>query len=136
MFDIQISRIQDLQRKYTQMVLATRPESGLGRVVKRILIRTHRAAVKVTHVDTGALRASHIMDLALRAREIVGTVYISRDTVNPKHGERPYKYGITEHERGGSHAFYERTFYTETLEAARDALKQLSADADAPFRGP
>lgn len=135
MFSIEISNIQDLQRRYLEMVYQVRPENALGRAVKRVILQSHRAAVQVTHVDTGALRASHIVDLVIRAREIVGTLYISRDTVNPKHGERPFKYGIVEHERGGSHAFYHRTFYGTTLEAARDALRQLSDDADKPFRG-
>lgn len=38
-----------------------------------------------------------------------GLVYLDPTAVNPRTGQRTAEYGAHEHDRGGSHAFYERT---------------------------
>lgn len=134
-YSTEIRGMRQLQRRYLQAIRSLRVETGIGRAVRRIILRSHRVAVNITHVDTGSLRSSHIVDLVIRGMQAVGTLYISRETVNPKHGERPYRYGIEEHDRGGEHSFYQRTFFDETVPAARDALRLLQEDFDEHFRG-
>lgn len=100
-----IRGIQEAQRDNARMIAALRPDGGLGRAVQYGVIEAHRYTVTITHVDTGALRASHRMEVT-GAR---GRIYIDPASVNPKTGQRPSRYGVYEHARGGVHAFYQRT---------------------------
>lgn len=130
-----IADIQRFTRKYTEAVYQLKPTGMMGRLVKRLLVGSHSYAVSITHVDTSALKNSHIMELDLTAKEAFGSISISRRTRNPLHGEPPYIYGVEEHDRGGPHAFYERTFKEKTLADARKLLKDLADGFDAELRG-
>jgi hypothetical protein len=102
-----IKGIQEAQQGNLEMIASLQPSGAFGRAVQYGLIEAHRYAVAITHVMTGSLRASHRM----RLDGLRGRLYIDPQSVNPRTGERPADYGITEHKRGGSHAFYERTYY-------------------------
>lgn len=132
------STIPDIQRLTSQYTLAVekmRPQSLMGRLVKRLIVRSHRHAVMITHVDTSALKNSHLMELDLKAKEAFGRISISKRTRNPVHGERPSVYGIEEHDRGGSHAFYERTFNEKTIPDGKQVLIDLGKGFDVSFKG-
>ena len=130
-----IAEIQRFTRVYTEAVYKLRPDNLMGRLVKRLIVRSHAHAVKITHVDTSALKNSHLMELDLKTKEAYGRIYISRNTRNPIHGEPPYQYGVEEHDRGGSHAFYQRTFQEKTVVDGKQLLVDLSKGFDATFRG-
>jgi hypothetical protein len=105
MLKYSIEGLQQAQAAVLQAANAAKPRNALGKAVKDATTRLHRYAVGVTHVDTGSLRASH----HIRVTGTRGEVYIDPGAVNPRSGERPVKYGVYEHKRGGSHAFYRRT---------------------------
>ncbi len=77
----------------------------LQMAVARTTAYAHRYAMQITHVDTGALRASHRMEVS--ARE--GLVFLDPEAYHPDSLELTSVYGFFEHERGGDHAFYQRT---------------------------
>ncbi len=98
-----ITGIQEAQRANLRLMRAIKPQNGLGRGAYKATFSLHRYAVAVTHVDTGALRASHRIGQLGPAKY---RIYIDPASKNPRTGELPSIYGITEHRRGGEHAFY------------------------------
>lgn len=124
---VTIEGIQRLQRDNLKTIAALRPGGALGRAVKIATMAVHRYAVRITHVDTGALRGSHQMAFRESRRGAEGLVDINRATRNPVHGIPPREYGPIEHARGASHAFYERTYYEagpEIVARAGSTLKR------------
>ena len=104
--DITIAGIQEAQQGNLELIASLEPRGGLGRAVQYATIEAERYSVAVTHVKTGALRASHRIDL----NGLRGRVYVDPSSINPRTGERPADYARDEMKRGGSHAFYERTY--------------------------
>lgn len=107
MTNLSIRGIQEAQQANLELIASLKPGGALGRAIQYGTIEIHRYAVAITHVKTGALRASHRIELS----GLRGRVYIDPATVNPRTGQKPSLYGVTEHRRGGSHAFYERTYH-------------------------
>ncbi|MCI0363685.1 MAG: hypothetical protein L0219_07360 [Phycisphaerales bacterium] len=77
--------------------------------VRRATEQAQEYAVQITHRDTGALAGAHEKQVDSVRGE--GRVFISRSARNPRVGHTTpvYQYGVYEHDRGGEHAFYERT---------------------------
>lgn len=121
--DITIQGLQEAQRDNLKQIAALQPSSALGHGVKAAGTDLLRYAVAVTHVDTGALRAAHREEFSAWSGDALATIYIDPSAVNPRSGGRPSVYGAVEEARGGSHAFYERTFE----ERGENAL-QIGAD--------
>jgi len=116
-----ITGIQEAQQANLRAIAALRPEGAFGRAVVYAGTAAHRYAVAITHVDTGSLRASHRIAVeGLRAR-----IFIDPASTNPRTGERPAVYGVEEHARGGSHAFYERVVEERGREIAEGAMREL-----------
>lgn len=124
--DLTITGIQEAQQANLRAIHAALPERGLGRVVGIAALELHRYATAVTHVDTGALRASH----RIRQDGSRAEIYIDPGSVNPRTGEHPAQYGIEEHDRGGLHAFYLRTFTERGPEAVSRAGAMLRSMVD------
>ncbi len=105
-FDVKLSitGIQEAQAANNRAIAALTPAGALGRAIKYGTTEAHRYAVAVTHVDTGALRASHRMEVS----GLRGRIFIDPWSTNPRSGTPPAEYGLYEHRRGGSHAFYQR----------------------------
>jgi hypothetical protein len=101
----EIKGIQQAQRRNQRMIANLRPEGKVGRMIQLALTDLHRYEVSITHVDTGTLRAAHRMRM-LGGR---GEIFISPLAVNPRNKGRASVYGAVENERGGSHAFRDRT---------------------------
>lgn len=99
-----ITGIQELQDDNARSIAALQPKGALGQAVKHVTTGAHRYVVAITHVDTGALRASHRMEV----NGLRGRIYIDPTARNPRSGQRTAVYGEFEHDRGGSHAFYDR----------------------------
>lgn len=106
-FDIRvtISGLQQMQSRNDRRIARLRSNSDLGRAIQGATAEAHRYAVAVTHVDTGSLRASHRMEV----NGLHGRVYLAPEAINPRSRQKTAVYGYYEHERGGEHAFYERT---------------------------
>ena len=105
-----IQEAREAQKHALRILRENRKGGWLDGAIRRALFSAHYYAQIITHFDTTALRRSHIPEMNYQRDHIQGRLFINRSTRNPKHGESPYKYGIVEHDRGGSHAFYERTF--------------------------
>ena len=116
-----IEGIQGAQQANLRAIAALRPSGALGQAIRGASLAAHRYAVAVTHVDTGALRASHRVHL----RGLEGVISIDPAAVNPRSRKRPAEYGVYEHARGGSHAFYERTVAEAGPRIASQALALL-----------
>lgn len=108
-FDVNLSitGIQEAQDDNVRMIAALEPSGALGESLRFVVVGMHRHAVAITHVDTGALKASHRMGIELA--NLFGEIYIDPASVNPRSKVKPEEYGVYEHNRGGSHAFYDRT---------------------------
>jgi hypothetical protein len=101
--DLTIRGLQEAQAANLRRIAQLQPGGAMGHLIRQVTAFTHAEAVKVTHVDSGALRASHRMKIT----EVRGQVYIDPGAVNPR-GQKPVVYGPEEQARGGSHAFYTR----------------------------
>ncbi len=121
MIHAQIRGYWELQAARVQLLEAVNPRGGLGEAVKQATLFLHGYAVSITDVVTGTLASSHLVDFAaggaetyrykIRIRDsAAGLIYISPLTVNPFTGDKPSEYGPAEHRKGGSHAFYRRTY--------------------------
>jgi len=106
---IGIRGIQEAQAAMLRAVAALDPQGAFGQAVVWATTQLHRYATYITHVQTGALRASHRMRFNFDSVSARGEIYIDPGSVNPL-GAKPATYGVTEHGRGGSHAFYQRTY--------------------------
>lgn len=119
-----ITGIQEAQAANARMIANMRPSGALGRMVWYAVQLAQRYAIVVTHVDTGGLRASHRMKLEGSR----GFVYIDPTAHNPVNRGKPSIYGPAEHNRGGTHAFYERTEREAGLSIARDAATEFARE--------
>ena len=107
-----IRGIQEAQDGMLRVAAAFKPSGAFDEGIKEATIYMHRYAVSITHVDSGGLRAAHHIELG----HLKGAIYINPAAVRSD-GARPAQYGLYEHARGGSHAFYART-YTEAGQRA------------------
>ncbi|MDR3572862.1 MAG: hypothetical protein P4L50_03290 [Anaerolineaceae bacterium] len=117
---VSIKGIQEAQRANARWIAGLRPTGAFGRAIQYATIEAERYAMSITHVLSGALRASHRMNV----QALHGQIYIDPAAVNP-HGQKPSDYGVYEHNRGGTHAFYERTVdehYRQVGDAAASVL--------------
>lgn len=105
--DVSIRGIQELQAYNIRAIAALRPDGAAGEAIQHGTAALHRRAVIYTHVITGSLRGSH--RIAIEDKGMRGAIFIDPRTVNPRTRQKPVEYGPTEHERGGSHAFYDLT---------------------------
>ena len=103
--DIDISGLQEAQAANAGMIAELKPRGALGRAVQFATQAAHGYAVAVTHRDTSTLATSHRMALD----GLVGRISIDSTARNPRSGQLASRYGVYEHERGGDHAFYQRT---------------------------
>lgn len=102
-----IRGLQKAQGMQQRAHAAVQPQGARGQAVQYITAQAQRYMISIIHVDTGALRASpRIMVDYANAR---GTILLSPVARNPKSGQLTSVYGVYEHERGGDHAFMDRT---------------------------
>ncbi len=130
-----LERIQAANRK---LLLGISAKYGLAAGVKTATIILHNYAVGITHVQTGTLQRSHLTDFASGGvqtfrfgfpimNRAIGRIYINPAARNPVTGQRPEEYGLLEHRKGGSHAFYRRTVDERGKYAAGIAIRQIKA---------
>lgn len=108
-FKLTITGLQEAMARNDRRIAKLRTSDAFGKAVQGATADAHRYAVAVTHVDTGSLRASHQMEV----KGLHGRVYIDPYAQNPRSRRRTAEYGRYEHERGGEHAFYDRTVAEE-----------------------
>lgn len=83
---------------------------------------------QITHRITGTLASSFRLRYAITGEAAWGTIEIADDVVNPVSGGRPVEYGVYEHARGGTHAFFERTFKKYESRAASRYMNYVLQD--------
>lgn len=122
MVRVSIQGTQEAQRKNLKMIRALQPANGLGDAVRYATTYLHRFVVIATHVDTGALRASHRIfvygpaeyHIEIDEKSPGFQRYTNKAGRGQKRASRnvtpPSEYGPYEHDRGGSHAFYEKPY--------------------------
>jgi hypothetical protein len=121
--------IQEVQQRNLRRIANMKPEGVAGQAVRDAAIALHRHAVSITHVGKyvggGALKNSHRMDV----NGLESIIYIDPKSVSPRRGKRKYKpaeYGVYEHERGGEHAFYDRTIDEIGAQTKARVIKQIT----------
>lgn len=119
--DVTIRGVQEAQRANEQMIAAMRPRGAFGHAIQAATAAVHRYAIGISHVDTGTMKASHRM----KVRELTGVVDLDRTSRNPRSRTPAHEYGYHEHERGGSHAYYERTLREAGPGIGRRALQDV-----------
>jgi len=99
-----IRGIQEAQKANLEHIRDFEPNGAFQMAVKAGTILSQQSAVRKTHKITGALAGSHRIHL----RGNSGTIYLDPNARNPRSNALTSVYGIVEHKRGGSHAFYRR----------------------------
>lgn len=99
-FYFQIRGMREVRQMIVQAEKGVSPRN-LREAVGQAGLEAQTYARSTSHVDTGLLRASHALLLAGRGGSPRAEVYISA-------ASRAAVYGPIEHDRGGSHAFYDR----------------------------
>lgn len=125
---LSIEGIQEVQARNLRRI-AVMHTGGAGEdAVRDMGAALHRHTVQITHVGQyeggGALRAAHRLELD----GLEGLIYIDPGAVSPRRGrkkQRPAIYGVFEHERGGEHAFYDRTIEEIGDQAKADASRRI-----------
>lgn len=107
---VRIRGMRRILRALDQAERAVRPSGGLGRATYEVGLEVLKHSRAITHVDTGALASSHRMRHQSLGAASRALIFIDPSAINPVSGQRPADYGLVEHARGGSHAFYERTY--------------------------
>ena len=120
-----IEGLQEAQAAMNKVLAEVQPRGAFGRGIAHIAVGLHHYATMITHVDTGALRASHRARVDLK-KEPRGVVFVGPGR-NPRSGRKTAEYAVREEQRGGSHAFYERT--------VNEAGPRLLSQADAMLMG-
>jgi len=96
MIDVEIQGLAETQARLERLLTDVDPGDGLRAVFAGMTLRAHRYATGITHVITGRLKNSHFPRVRVRGNEIYGVVGTN------------VAYAKAEHDRGGSHAFYDR----------------------------
>lgn len=141
---VKLRGLEQIQAANQQLLMAVNPSGGLGKGIKFATLDLLQYAIAITHVVTGTLQRSHLADYGaahvetwrtgfIFLRQAAGRIYLNPAAMNPVTKERPAVYGITEHSRGGSHAFYERTVSERGPYAAAIALGIIRSELP---RGP
>ncbi len=117
---VTIYGIQAAQAALNRVSAVAKPGGPLAQAVQEATVQAQRYAIVITHVDTGALKGAHVTSV----RGHHGEVYINPAAARSD-GRRPAQYGPYEHERGGSHAFYERVIDERGAQIAREAGRVL-----------
>lgn len=104
---------QEVQDRNMRRIANMKPDGAAGEAVRDGAVALHRHAVQITHVGQyvggGALKNSH----RIKVEGLESVIYIDPAVVSPRRvgrkKQKPSVYGVYEHERGGEHAFYDRT---------------------------
>ena len=95
--DIEIKGLAETQARMERLLEEISAQGGLEAIVAKGTLRAHRYAVGITHVISGRLKNSHFPQVTATANQVYGTIGTN------------VAYAMIEHNRGGDHAFYERT---------------------------
>lgn len=122
--------IKESQQANLRTISQLSPQGQAGRAVFYLISDLWTYAVRITHRDTTALALSHRM----KVKGGRGEIYIDPASVNPrprgprqtKPHAKPAEYGIYEHNRGGDHAFYDRTLSEQGGNALDRAMQYLA----------
>jgi len=96
----------------------------MKKVIEMELERMCKYASKITHIYTGLLARSHRWEY--NSHTMKGRIFIDQRAVRRQGFTTvawPKVYGPYEHGRGGSHAFYERTYREAGPEIMNEGLK-------------
>lgn len=117
-----IEGIQALQA-YNLRLIAGLRGPYLVDAVRKTTAAAHRYATSITHVDKGALRGSHRITIVSARQE--GFISLDASARHPVSGALTSEYGVYEHDRGGSHAFYKRTADEYGRQAGGEGIEVL-----------
>lgn len=131
-----MARAQKALQAHLQIVKALQPDSDLGAAVKGVALGAHAYAQKIVHVDTANLKNALRIDPHYGAVGGYGTGAGRHWTAaavevggwpHPRSGVPANVYGYWEHDRGGSHAFFDRTVREAGDRLVRAAGTELAA---------
>lgn len=122
--------IREAQQVNLRAISQLSPQGRGGRAVFYLISDLWTYAVRITHRDTSGLALSHRMEV----KGSRGEIYIDPASPNPRpQGPRqtrphakPVEYGVYEHNRGGDHAFYDRTMSEQGGNALERAMEYLA----------
>jgi len=95
--EIEIKGLAETQARMERLLEEISAQGGLEAIIAKGTLRAHRYAVGITHFISGRLRNSHFPQVTATANQVYGTIGTN------------VAYAMIEHNRGGDHAFYERT---------------------------
>lgn len=90
------------------IVKTMRPSGAVERATRLSIDMARRYAASITHRQSGILASAHTSSFEVGGGDFRGRIYLD-PAVKGERGTPPSIYGLAEHAKGGSHAFYERT---------------------------
>lgn len=128
--NLALEGIKEAQQANLRTISQLSPQGRGGRAVFYLISDLWTYAVRITHRDTSALALSHRMEVKGNR----GEIYLDPASQNPrpqgprqtKPNAKPAEYGIYEHNRGGDHAFYDRTIGERGDPALNRAMEYLA----------
>lgn len=103
--EFQVTGYEAAKSAVEKAVHVAKPGGPLDEGITYATIEAHRYAQNVVHVWSGALQSA----LRMQVQGQRGLVFVDGSVVNPITGDSVASYYVKEHERGGDHAFFERT---------------------------
>ncbi len=113
-----IQKIQMFQRHILEQI---QPQGAYGKAIKGMAVLGQNYAMRVTHVDTGALKNTHMVEV----EGLQGSIHID-PYARRGDGRSPAQYGPHEHNRGGGHDFYKRTVDEQGQQIGMQGLSILT----------
>ena len=98
---VEVEGLKEAQDRLTRLAQRLGSGAGVEAIMARAMLRAHRYATMIVHVDTGRLKNS----LFPRLSRAPNTIYAVVGT--------NVVYAPFEHARGGTHAFFQRTIDEE-----------------------
>lgn len=95
--DIELKNLEKTQVRLARLLQAVGERGGLAGIIAKATLRAHRYATIIVHVRTGRLKNSLFPRTHRRGNQVYGVVGTN------------VAYAKIEHDRGGDHAYFERT---------------------------
>lgn len=118
MIESDLQGLQEAQSRLARLVQRVGAGSGLRAIIARAVLRAHRYTTMIVHVDTGRLKNSLFPRVTMQSNQAYGVVGTN------------VMYAPYEHDRGGSHAFFERTVQEDGPAIVRQVEDDIRREVD------
>lgn len=116
--DAEIRGLQETQARLERLLEKIGAGPGLRSIIARAVLRAHRYTTMIVHVLSGRLKNSLFPRVTGQANQVYGVVGTN------------VAYAPYEHQRGGSHAFFDRTVKEDGPAIVRQVEQDVAREVD------